>query len=64
MQVDMKAIYIDREDEAIAISIALQVLDKVYKEESARWFWLPSEWSSYIVQRAALQKRLRKLQEN
>ena len=64
MKVNNKEIYLDSEDEAIAVSIAIQILDKKFKDTSARWMWLPSVWGDYVVQKTALQKRLRKLQEN
>lgn len=61
MKVDSGAIYIDAEDEMIALTVAIQLLDKKFRETSARWMWLNSEWSKYVVQKAAMQKRLRKL---
>lgn len=61
MKVNSRDTYIDAEDEMIAISIAIQVLDRQFKETSARWMWLPSEWGEYVVKRSGLQKRLRKL---
>lgn len=61
MKVDSRYIYIDNEDEMIAVSVAIQLLDKKFKETSARWMWLPSEWGEYVVKRSGLQKRLRKL---
>lgn len=61
MKVDSRNTYIDTEDEMIAVSVAIRLLDKKFKETSARWMWLPSEWGEYVVKRSGLQKRLRKL---
>jgi hypothetical protein len=61
LKVDSRNTYIDTEDEMIAVSVAIRLLDKKFKETSARWMWLPSEWGEYVVKRSGLQKRLRKL---
>lgn len=61
MQVDCKNIYIDSEDEAIALGIALKKLVKDY--DVARWMFLPSEWSEYVQKKVRMQNHLRKLQE-
>lgn len=62
MKVNSKDLYVDIEDELIAVSIAIQLLDKKFRDTSAKWMWLPSEWSEYVVTKIGLQKRLRKLQ--
>lgn len=61
MKVNSSAIYIDAEDEMIALTVAIQLLDKKFRDTSAKWMWLNSEWSNYIIQKTAMQKRLRKL---
>lgn len=61
MKVDKKEIYLDDEDEMIALCIGLEVLKKGY-EEMPRWFFVKREWNDYLAQKLRMEKRLRVLQ--
>ena len=61
MKVDKKEIYLDEEDEYIALSITLGVLKKEY-EEMPRWLFVKKEWNEYLMRKLRMEKRLRVLQ--
>ena len=61
MKVDKKKIYLDEEDEIIALTIAKQVME--YNFELPKWCYLQSEWNTYVMKKVEIENRLRKLKE-
>ena len=61
MKVDQTQIWIDDEDEYLGVLAELDCLE--WKYGLPKWAYLPSEWSTYVVKKTHLQRRLRKLQE-
>ena len=61
MQVSKSDIYVDIEDELLAVEIALANWEERW--EGAKWMFLPREWAIYVQGKVALKRRLRKLKE-
>lgn len=61
MQVNYKDIYLDEEDEAQGLENLLDMLEYKYVSTSAKWMWLPEEWTSYVTTKVQLKKQLRKV---
>lgn len=61
MQVNYKDIYLDEEDEIQGLENLLDMLEYKYVGTSAKWMWLPEEWTSYVTTKVQLKKQLRKV---
>lgn len=61
MRVDKTQIYLNDEDELIAVEVALVSWEEQW--EGAKWMFLPREWAEYVQGKVALKKRLRKIKE-
>jgi hypothetical protein len=61
LKVQSSNIYIDADDERLALEIELNKLSDMYL--LPRWAYLTSEWNEFIIKKVRLERCLRNLQE-